>query len=105
MSSNSPFSRRRLFAMAVPLAAAVYAGSALAIPLLEIEIAPPAPRVEVIPPARPGFIWAPGYWRWDGHAHVWVGGHLERDRPGHHWQPAHWEEHGGHHRFVEGRWD
>lgn len=105
MPSKSPFSRRRLFSLAVPLAAVMVAGSALAGPLLEIEVAPPVPRVEVVPAPRAGFEWAPGFWRWDGHHHVWEGGHWEHARPGHHFVGAHWEEHGGHHRFVEGHWD
>lgn len=105
--SNSTFSRRGLFALALPLVASVYAAGALAAPLLEIEVAPPAPRVEVVPKPRAGFEWAPGFWRWDagGHRHVWEAGHWERARPGHHWVAARWEEHGGHHRFVEGHWD
>lgn len=105
MSSNSPFSRRRLFALALPLAAVVCAGSALAAPLLEIEVAPPPVRVEPVPAPRVGFEWAPGYWRWDGHTHVWEAGHWEHARPGHHWVAAHWEEHHRHHRFIEGHWD
>jgi hypothetical protein len=106
MSSNSPFSRRRLLSLAVPVAAAiVYAGSALAGPIVEIDVAPPVPRVEVVPAPRVGYVWAPGFWRWDGHHHVWEGGHWEGERRGHHWIAAHWEEHGGHHRFFEGHWD
>jgi hypothetical protein len=98
-------SRRKLLTLALPLAAVVCAGSALAGPLLEIEIAPPAPREERIPPPRAGFVWAPGYWRWDGRHHIWEGGHWESERRGHHWVPAHWEEVRGHHRFFEGHWD
>jgi hypothetical protein len=103
MFSNSPFSRRRLLALTLPLAATVYASSALALDII-IDVAPPPVKVEVIQ-QRPGFIWAPGYWRWDGHTHVWVGGHLEKDRPGHHWIKAEWVEEHGRHRFVEGHWD
>jgi hypothetical protein len=73
--------------------------------LIEIDVQPPAPRFEAVPPARAGFAWAPGFWEWRGHEHVWVGGHWERDRPGHHWIGAHWEPHSGHYRFVEGHWD
>jgi hypothetical protein len=73
--------------------------------LIDIEIAPPAPRHEVLPPPRSGFVWAPGFWEWRGREHVWVAGHWERERRGHHWVPAHWDEHNGHYRFMEGHWD
>jgi hypothetical protein len=104
MSTNSPFSRRRLLSLALPLAAVVCAGAATAGPFVEIEIAPPAPRFEH-PGVRAGFVWAPGCWRWDGRHHVWEDGHWEAERRGHHWVPAHWEERHGHHRFMEGHWD
>jgi hypothetical protein len=74
--------------------------------LIDIEIAPPAPRVEVVPPARVGFEWAPGYWNYVGRQHVWVAGHWEKARPGHHWVAARWVQHdGGHYRFEAGHWD
>ena len=44
--------------------------------------APPPPRHEAVPPARAGYVWAPGYWDWRGHRHVWVNGHWERARHG-----------------------
>ena len=49
------------------------AGSGLLAPVVasaqvgvDITVAPPAPRVEVVPPPRVGFVWAPGYWEWRG---------------------------------------
>jgi hypothetical protein len=71
---------------------------------IDITIAPPAPRVVEAPPPRAGFVWAPGYWRWDGGRHVWVDGHWMRERRGSHWQPEHWDERHGHYRFVPGHW-
>jgi hypothetical protein len=47
-----------------------------------IGAAPPPPMVEVAPGARPGFVWAPGYWAWQHHSHYWVAGHWIPDRPG-----------------------
>ncbi len=38
---------------------------------IDIDVAPPPVRVETIPPPRVGFVWAPGFWEWRGHAHVW----------------------------------
>jgi WXXGXW repeat (2 copies) len=72
---------------------------------VDVDIAPPAPRVEVVPEARVGYVWAPGYWSWSGHDHVWVAGRWIHERHGHHWIAEHWEQHGSHWRFVEGHWD
>ena len=71
---------------------------------IDIDIAPPAPRVIVAPPPRPGFVWAPGYWRWDGHAHVWHDGYWVRERRGYHWVPDAWELRGRHYHYVRGHW-
>jgi hypothetical protein len=101
--------RGRLRFLALPaVAATMLIGSvapAFSAPGIEIEIAPPAPRVVEVPPPRPGFVWAPGYYRWDGHRHVWVDGHFMRERRGAHWVPEHWDEHHGRYRFAPGRWE
>ena len=34
--------------------------------------APPPPRFESVPAPRAGYVWAPGYWNWDGQRHVWT---------------------------------
>ncbi|OOG39182.1 YXWGXW repeat-containing protein [Rhodanobacter sp. C05] len=52
---------------------------------------PPAMFVENVEP-RPGFIWARGYWRWDGRHYVAERGHWERMRPGYHYVHPHWEQ-------------
>ena len=62
-----------------------------------VEVAPPAPRVEVMPAPRYGYTWAPGYWDWRGNRHFWVAGHWERDRPGYAFVPHRWVE-------RDGRW-
>jgi hypothetical protein len=72
---------------------------------IDINIAPPAPRVIEAPPPRPGFVWAPGYYRWDGHRHVWVDGHFMRERRGSHWVPEHWDERHGRYHFEPGHWE
>ena len=71
-----------------------------------VGIAPPAPRFERVPPPRVGYVWAPGYWRWDGYArhHVWVGGYWVRSRPGYHYRPAYWVHGHGGWRFHQGYW-
>jgi hypothetical protein len=66
---------------------------------------PPQVAVEVIPAPRPGYVWAHGYWRWNGHGYVAVGGHWEPYRRGYHYVHPHWEQgrDGGWH-FRAGVW-
>ncbi|MGC3983159.1 MAG: YXWGXW repeat-containing protein [Steroidobacteraceae bacterium] len=71
---------------------------------VDIRVAPPAPRVEVVPGPRVGYIWAPGYWRWRGHQYVWVTGHWVRERRGYHWVPERWEPVGPGWHFHRGYW-
>jgi hypothetical protein len=108
MSSMHRPQRKLLLRLSLPIATAtlcLWTGLPASAALIDIEIRPPVPRVEVVPAPRRGFVWAPGFWEWRGREHVWVGGHWERERRGHHWIPAHWDEHGGHYRFEEGHWD
>jgi len=72
---------------------------------VDLMLAPPPPRYEVMPPPRVGFIWAPGYWRWDGHRHVWMGGRWMQARPGYHFVGEHWERRDGRNHFEAGRWE
>ncbi len=72
---------------------------------VDVDVAPPAPRVEVIPEARVGYVWAPGYWDWDGQRYVWMNGHYIHERHGRHWVADHWERHHDHWRHIEGHWD
>jgi YXWGXW repeat-containing protein len=70
-----------------------------------IDVGPPAARVEVVPAPRTGYVWAPGYWRWDRGHHVWVKGYWVRERHGHHWVPHRWDERGKKWHFEAGHWD
>jgi len=72
---------------------------------IDIEIAPPRARTEVVPPSRSGYVWTPGYWRWEGRRHVWVPGHWMRERPGYYWVPERWVSKNGRHQFEPGRWE
>jgi hypothetical protein len=83
-------------AMAVsPLAAQVY-----------VRIGPPRPLVERrVPPPGPGFVWTPGYHRWDGRAYVWMPGAWVRPpRPHALWVAHHWVHRHGGWVMVEGHW-
>jgi WXXGXW repeat (2 copies) len=74
-------------ATSVPAAAQVY-----------ITVAPPAPIVETAP-ASPGagYVWVPGYYRWNGSRYVWVHGHYVRHAG--HWCTGKW-----HHNAARGWW-
>lgn len=88
------------------------AGSAVLMPVvasaavdIDIGVAPPAPRVEVIPAPRAGYVWAPGFWEWRGGAHVWVPGRWMGERAGWHWVPDRWEQRGEHWHHWRGHWE
>jgi hypothetical protein len=72
---------------------------------LDVDVAPPPDRVEVVPAARPGYVWVPGYWDYNGHHHVWAKGHWVHERHGYHWTDDHWVEHNGRWHHDRGHWD
>jgi hypothetical protein len=101
-----------LFALAL-----IISGSGIARAQVEVvvgEKAMPAPIVEVVPAARPGYAWVPGHWAWRHGAWFWVKGQHFRGevtampapvvevvpaRP----SPRHvWVK--GHHAWEGGRW-
>ena len=71
--------------------------------------APPPPRFESVPQARRGYVWAPGYWNWDGRRHVWNNGEWLRERSGNQyrryvWAPGHWEWRAQRYDWTPGVW-
>lgn len=85
--------------------AAGFSASALARPTdVDIRVGPPAPRVEVVPAPRRGYVWAPGYWNWRGHRHYWVGGNWVRARRGYVYNQPTWVQEGDRWRFNRGAW-
>lgn len=78
--------------------------SAVAAPYVDIRVAPPPPRMEVVPAARPGHVWIPGYWDWRGRRHVWMNGHWERGRRGYVYRAPQWVQEGDHWRLRRGMW-
>ena len=66
---------------------------------------PPPPRVVVVPAPRRGYVWAPGFWRWNGRQHVWVEGHYVREKRGQYWVADRWDRRGGAWVFVPGHWE
>ncbi len=79
------------------------AGAAVNVNII-VPVAPPAVIVEPAPPPRVGYIWAPGYWSWNGGKHVWTGGHWEQAREGYRYERPDWRRDGDKWRFQEGGW-
>lgn len=77
-------------------------------PVQYVEVVAPQPPperfVEVEPAYRPGYVWARGYWRWDGARYVGVNGHWEPERQGYHWVHAHWERRADGWHWRDGGW-
>jgi len=71
-----------------------------------VRTGPPPLRAEVVAVAPgPGYVWVPGYYRWDGAAYIWMPGRYERPpRERARWVPAHWERDRRGWYFVEGHW-
>ncbi len=97
--------RTAMLCAGLALGAIVAPGFASASGYVEVDVAPPAPRYEVVPEARVGYVWAPGYWTWSNHRHVWVNGHYIHSRHGHHYVAATWSDHNGRYRYEAGHWD
>ena len=72
---------------------------------IEIQIAPPADRVEVIPAPREGYIYERGHYDWDGGRYVWHEGHFIQKREGHVYRPYALEHRGDRWYYRRGHWD
>jgi hypothetical protein len=79
--------------IAIPAAAVTY-----------VRVAPPAPREELAPGHRQGYVWAPGHWEWRRGDYHWVNGAWLRARHGYHYSPNTWVEHDGHWHMERGHW-
>jgi len=97
-------SMRKLFLCAVIAASSATMPAAAEISI-NLNFGPPAPRYEVIPAPRPGYAWAPGYWRWENERHVWRTGRWIEARSGSHWVADRWEPKDGRHYYSPGRWE
>ncbi len=72
---------------------------------VDVGVAPPPERVEVVPAPREGYIYEPGHYEWNGAEYVWIGGQFIPDREGHEWHPYVLEHHGDRWHFRAGHWD
>ena len=66
---------------------------------------PPAARVEHEPAHRDGYVWAPGYWEWNGRFFQWRSGTWITERRRSRWAADHWEQIGNQWHFVRGHWE
>jgi hypothetical protein len=66
---------------------------------------PPPPREFQPPHARDGYVWAPGFWDWNGKNFHWVNGTWLVERRARHWVADHWEQNEARWHFVPGRWE
>jgi len=71
-------------------AASALSLGAIAQAVVSVQVAPPAPIVEVTPAPREGFTWSPGHYVWRDGSHVWVTGTWIENRPGLTWVAPHW---------------
>ncbi|MDB5899506.1 MAG: hypothetical protein JWP22_443 [Ramlibacter sp.] len=72
-----------------------------------VQVAPPAPRYEVVPQeVRPGHVWAPGHYEWRGNEYVWVEGHWLTARNGYEYREPRWVQRGnGEWVMIGGNWE
>lgn len=94
-----------MFCVAMGAGAALLPSVGSARVYVDVDVAPPPARVEVVPRERHGYVWAPGYWNYNGHRHVWVKGRYLHERHGHHWIADSWEDRNGRWHFVAGHWE
>ena len=71
---------------------------------IDIGVAPPVARYEVVPSPRSGYVWAPGYWQWENERHVCSQGRWIAARPGSDWVADRWEPRDGRHYYEPGHW-
>lgn len=95
--------KQKLFALAgaVVLAASLSAGAQV-----YVHVGPPPPPREVVPPPpHPGYVWQPGYHRWDGARYVWTPGvYVAPPRPHARWIVGHWRNTPHGYVWIDGHW-
>lgn len=69
-----------------------------------VRQAPPAPRDEVVPPARRGYAWQNGHWEWRHNHYVWTRGMWVKERRGYRYNQPTWAERNGKWVMTRGSW-
>ena len=72
---------------------------------VQIGVAPPAERVEVVPAPRPGYVYERGHYIVESDKYVWHEGHFIKEREGHRWVPYVMEHRGEVYIYRPGHWD
>ena len=96
--------KRKLLLAALAASSIWIAQPAAAEVSVYLDVAPPAPRYEVIPAPRAGYAWQPGFWEFRGDRHYWRKGYWVRERPGYYWHPSRWENDNGRWVMRQGGW-
>jgi hypothetical protein len=96
---------RNLFVGSALAVAAVAIPAQAKVVELDVQVAPPAPRYEVVPAPREGYVWSSGYWRYDHGHYRWEHGHWIHAREGHRYTQHEWVAQTGHWHFRGGHWD
>ncbi len=98
---------KRLLAVAFAAGVIVAPAASFAAVEFEVNVAPPADRVEVVPAPREGYTWERGYYRWDADAkkYEWNEGRFIANREGHRFIQHEWVHEGDKYRFRAGHWD
>ena len=94
----------RNLSLSLLLAASMFAVPVYAQISVNINIAPPAPQYEVAPAVPSGYVWAPGYWGWNGDRYVWLRGRTIVQREGYRWEPDRWEQRDRTYYRTGGHW-
>jgi hypothetical protein len=96
----------RLLLAALLLAALPVISQAFVTVGVSISVAPPPLPVYDQPPIpEPGYMWAPGYWAWDGNDYYWVPGTwVLAPQPQLLWTPGYWGWTDGTYLWHEGYW-
>jgi WXXGXW repeat (2 copies) len=95
----------RSSALALCLGTLCVTGSQAASFEFDVNVAPPPERVEVVPAPRPGYIYEPGHYAYDGDRYVWRDGRYFEEREGHHYIPYSLEKRGDRWHYRAGHWD
>lgn len=85
---------------------AISAGCAATRGGVYVRTGPPAPIIEArVAAPGAGYVWVPGFHRWDGAAYAWVGGRWERPpRARAAWVPGRWVHSRSGWHYVDGHW-
>ena len=95
---------KRNTALAAALAAGLMGIGAAAQAQLIVSVAPPAPRYEVVPAPRAGYVWDAGHYAWVNGTYMWMPGRWVEARSGYDWAPRRWVYNNGGWALVGGNW-